>query len=455
MKSESPRRGSPRLRRLLRELHHQTWELELLISGLVAFALIQLPEPMDQAQRLLIPQLGEGARLVGILVSAYLKIAVYMLIAGFVIHLVVRAFWVGLIGLDSVFPRGVRPERTRQGPVGREIIRETVPPVRRLIVQTDALASVLFAGTFSLVVVCVMVIPPFGLILAGGYGVAWLLPGEASAGQVFWWVWAVFLILAMVPPLLDRTVASRLDPGGRPRRFLKAVLSATYRATGFRVYGPIQLTLAGHLGERRVGIFTFLAILVVGTVYLANDALLVQGRVEMVGSPFLPHQAGEAFLAADHYDDVRDPRRGRITLPSIPSQVETGPFLRLFVPYLSGTADPLLRETCPDAAPVGRAGPRLLPNPRPDSATAARARAAGEALACAAELWEVTLDGAPVEVEPLFARHPGSGLHGLQYMLPTQALQEGRHTLRVTGPGDDPEAGARRYEIVFWYGEDH
>jgi hypothetical protein len=114
--SRPARRGSPRLRKVLRDLHHQTWELELLISGLVTFALLQAPAPVDRAFNFLRVELGEGAAFVATLTFAYGKLAIYGLLTAFVFHLVVRALWVALVGLDSVFPGACDPTACDRAP---------------------------------------------------------------------------------------------------------------------------------------------------------------------------------------------------------------------------------------------------------------------------------------------------------------------------------------------------
>ena len=45
----------------------------------------------------------------------YVKLILYTLISCFILHLCTRAYWVGLIGLETVFPHGVRWEDTPTG----------------------------------------------------------------------------------------------------------------------------------------------------------------------------------------------------------------------------------------------------------------------------------------------------------------------------------------------------
>jgi len=94
-----------------------TWELELLISGAVLFALFQIPTQLTAFFARLEPHATSTMMSVLLLGQLYMKAILYALIASFVVHLVARAYWVGLVGLQSVFPKGVRWENFKSGPV--------------------------------------------------------------------------------------------------------------------------------------------------------------------------------------------------------------------------------------------------------------------------------------------------------------------------------------------------
>jgi hypothetical protein len=119
-----------------------------------------------------------------------------------------------------------------------EYIREELPPVRRLIRVTDDVASVIFAVAFSLVAVFVISIPTLGGLLTVAYGVSALIPGQASAVRVFWWVWGAFMVMAVLPTFLDRAVAHRVRPGSPLRRGMKSVLRGFYRLPDTPSTGP-------------------------------------------------------------------------------------------------------------------------------------------------------------------------------------------------------------------------
>ena len=95
------------------------WELELLISGAVVFSLLQVPGVVDGLFAHVQVHLAERAHFGAFMLYTYVKLILYTLISCFILHLGTRAYWVGLIGLETVFPHGVRWEDTSYGPVVR------------------------------------------------------------------------------------------------------------------------------------------------------------------------------------------------------------------------------------------------------------------------------------------------------------------------------------------------
>ena len=46
----------------------------------------------------------------------------------FALHLLLRAHWIALVGLHSIYPDGVRWDRLRMGPIQRELERRRERP---------------------------------------------------------------------------------------------------------------------------------------------------------------------------------------------------------------------------------------------------------------------------------------------------------------------------------------
>src|SRR5690348_14132693 len=161
-----------------------TWELELLISGAVLFALFQIPGVLTSFFARIEPQTTSAMMTVVFFVQMYVKAIVYALIASFVVHLIARAYWVGLVGLHSVFPRGARWENFKSGPVTLELYRARLVSLPEIISRTDNFCSVIFSFAFLLVLLFGFTVLLSGVCGLIAYGVSRLV-GGVRAYDVF------------------------------------------------------------------------------------------------------------------------------------------------------------------------------------------------------------------------------------------------------------------------------
>lgn len=452
------RRGSARTRQTLRDLHNQTWELELLISGTVAIVLAFLPARVDEFYFAATAQMADGFSEILFLLFYFAKLTLYTLIFAFSAHIVVRAFWVALVGLDSIFPRGPRWSEIKLGHFGRKVFRDDLPSIRELIVSADALASVTFAATFSLIAIFLVSLP-WGLL----FGTAALLAVKVLGldisvyGALMIGTTVAGLCLA-VPSLIDRVRGEAIAEAGGGR-LLERSLRAVARLTGLRIYGTVQYTLASNIGSRAfsTGIAVF-AIAVV-SVFLIKDGFAAGGALTFSADAYDPVRAGEFEVDPRLYEerDIRGQRRS--LLPSIPTPVldpET-PYLRVFAPLLPESDPAAMTRVCPELQELSRGGVSLLrlrgraPSPE-DAADVA------EALRCRAALWDVAVDDVPVDAQARFFTRGYDGVQGIAWFVDVRDLPTGPHILDVrrSEVSLDPEVESeeddlpRAYRIPFW-----
>lgn len=76
----------------------RTWEVELLISGVAVFAMLQLPGWLDDGMFALSPRLNDDWQIVVKLSYFYAKSAAVVLAVTFALHLLLRAQWIALVG---------------------------------------------------------------------------------------------------------------------------------------------------------------------------------------------------------------------------------------------------------------------------------------------------------------------------------------------------------------------
>jgi hypothetical protein len=395
-----------------------TFELEMLVSGAVLFGLVQLPDAIHAVTDQWLPHVGIPGLFGVVMVNVIVVAAIYGLILCFVAHLLLRGYWVALVGVHSVFPHGARPDRMKEyGPVQAELMRESVRPLAWHIARVDNVASLVFASGF--------------LLAASSFSSVLLMAAiavPAWAAERVWGLRAVFWVLgAALVPLTVATIAaqiadyrmrtgtwtfaragrasfarcSRRLPGAPRRRAIPQRGAGEQRpAQGDRrsarrvASGVARLRHASRRGRRRAARRGLLPILRVGRAR-GGDRRAV--RVVARG------------------------RTRRERAPSLDSDVATGPYLRLFIPYRAMVHNAAMAAGCPGLRPLASADPtRARGSLEPTRPCGARNACTGDARRTTDPRPEVSLLRGPPDQPP---RVPG--LH------PHADLPAGEHTVAV------------------------
>jgi hypothetical protein len=152
MDSEVKEEGNkPKLERApkwLRQLQLHSWEPEILLSGIVLYGLFQTPELLDKLLVFVQVNLYGGNSDIDNLV-AILKVAIYWLTLGLILHLISRGIWVGMVGLSFTFPKGINIERLHLSPKFKNHL-EKIPSIQSIIISLEKLCSSLFSISFML-----------------------------------------------------------------------------------------------------------------------------------------------------------------------------------------------------------------------------------------------------------------------------------------------------------------
>jgi hypothetical protein len=403
-----------------------TWEVELLIAGVAVFAMLQLPGWLDDSLFALDPRLGAAWGELLKLLYIYARSAAMILAATFVIHLLLRARWIALVGMHSVYPDGIRWERLRMGPLQRRVEAGMDHGSEAVIEAADNGATTVFAIGVALAIMIAIIA---GLLLVVVGSLTWI--GQALDWSIDPYLTLLALTaLLMVPfgilSIVDRRYGARLPAGGAGARML---------AAGFRFYARIGLgrgrnrimaLLGSHLGERKVVMLTMLVM--AGTLFAAiawYDALRHHDRF---GGYALFPAAGGALPVVDaaHYDDQRDPTRDP-AVPFVRSAVVTGPYLRLVVPYQPRRDTPALQRDCAAA----------------DDPAAAADAASTALLQCLQRLHPASLDGKPLAgLRYEVGSDARTDRPALVAMIDVRGLAHGRHELRLVQPPQTDHGGS-------------
>jgi hypothetical protein len=131
----------------LQKLKEESWEAELVISTIAIFGTLQLFKVVDWGTFALIDQLHPDQYMAayGILFCCLLGISI--LVTMFVIHFLLRTYWVGLVGLNSVFP-DYSVEDSVYSEIYTKKLISILPKVEHTIEDIDDLSSVIFSAAF-------------------------------------------------------------------------------------------------------------------------------------------------------------------------------------------------------------------------------------------------------------------------------------------------------------------
>ena len=421
--SRLPRRTTP------------TWEVELLISGVAIFAMLQLPGWLDARFFDIGPRLDGNWNQLLFLLYVYLMGCALTLAATFAIHLLLRAQWIAVVGMHSVFPAGIRWDRLRIGPIQREVEIAQYRDAESTIDRADNRATVVFAVGVTLattfLLIAVMVVALFGLIIL----VETVLGAPLRVGPTLGYLCIVVVAPLFAAGFVDRRFGGRLRRDAPGARALSR-LFRFYARIGLsqRASNPTYSLLSSHSGDRRMQVVT---VLLMGAVMaVVGVALVANSNPRFLGSyaAFPEFTDARNTIAGAHYDDERDPLRD--TVAFIPSAIATGPYLRLTVPYVPTRGGKALGE-CAGPATGTTAG-------------------ADRALACLRRMHAVTLDGKPLEPVPYeIGSDPRTDRPALVAMIDIRALAPGRHELRVARAGGENAGPGGRdapasWRIPFW-----
>lgn len=407
-----------------------TWEMELLVSGATILGLLQLPALLDRGYFTAINlSPADYVRLVTLL-WMYSKVAVITLVITFIVHLVLRGYWVALVGMDSVYPGGIRWQNLALGPIARARSERHSSSMPANIERADNRATRVFGTGFGFAMV--MMLPALAMLFMLAcsmlvdaiFGPGYTLPLVGG-------LTAIILLPWFAATLVDRRFGQRLAPDGPTARCLSAVLDFYSRlGMGQRNNALIALFMS-HEGRHKAGLTSLLVIVpVLGVVMLQSS--IAKGELPLgVSSGLATADTGSPSNSpAVFYADSGADRAAVLPVPHVARRVASGPYMELFVPFIPRFHGPRLSTACPEAIAI-QAEP-----------TASRAR-----LQCLARLTAIEIDGVPVTVPLDSSTDPQTGQAGLLAMLPVSALPNGRHEVSLIRP--DSRTGTR-YRIPFW-----
>lgn len=323
----------------LQELTAQSWNLELVIPGAALVAILQLPELIDEGfdylKYNLMTQTGGPAVLLPGLAYSIMKGMCYVLFVAFLTNFVMRAYWVGLVGLLAIFPDGIQYDRipfsTKHA---RERMANDLGPLNAYILRLDQRCNVVFAFSFLFVFFLIGLSFTYVLIflfyfvlrplLLAAYGPEARLIGYGLGGLLL-----LTLIVVSLPQV-------RAHPQGEALHARLTSIGKLFFAGLSKPSSFIVNTFLSNLPKKAVGqmsLAMFVGFIVLLVVELIANSDRVYGHTI---SPNLRHLYPSRIVGhsvnLSAYNDQRA-AGDYVDGASIQSDVIREPYLRLYIAY--------------------------------------------------------------------------------------------------------------------------
>lgn len=435
----------------LKELLGKSWNLELLISGAAIVFAGFLPDWVERSyylqQQYVALDGGGPFASWPLLAYAFFKVVAWLLIASFVVHLVMRAFWVGLIGLQAAYPEGIRYDHIPNvAPATRRFQEKKLGRLDDFILRLDRLCSQVLALVFLIALMGVAIGLVYNIVFWAMQAAQFFLPEK---WLMILWNFVVFVFLAGVATVLWFNFKMR-GGGNLNEKYGQRVAQLSW---GFNTMAvpllsrPIMylsLVFLSNVPPRRY--YWTLAGLGVG-IMVSVFTILTQKIGEIKQRNLLEirdwYAAGDPprQLLSDAYDNLRSPS-GHIPPLSIQADVVEGPFLRVFVAYPK-TLDAAIGRYC--TAPV-----------LPDSIRKRERLRHLDSLhlACLSGFFQLSVNDSLYR-EPGWVFHEKDGavpVKGLLAYIPTASFLSGKNvlTLRTPHPAK-PDSLNEAAVLPFWF----
>jgi len=399
-------------REAMARLRDRTDELELIISSLTIFALLSIPGWLFDKFADSYTHLSTNLTIASTISITLLAGVSYGLAACFVVHLMARAYWVGLIGLRTVFPAGIKWRKiTGLGPLSRQYYRDTLPDLETVIKKTDRLASSLFAviSMLTLGVLWLGAILVATAVVSGEIG-SRIGYTNTAMGVGFAVMVLVFTGVPLLVFLLDAQLARRV-PRLRQNRFFVGFIRMLRRIADLayprKLTLPVQLTLQTNT---RPVIFYIALILGVAMIVVVGNARSAAWRNFTLSGEFtyLDTNDVQAGFRSTHYEDMPSSLDRLRGWPRVDSFEQNGSFVRLFLPYQPLRDNLILDQICGSA------------DQAPDKVD------------CLRQLWSVKIEGNTVSLEDFTtAERADLGMRGLIGLVPLAGQEPGMRRIEV------------------------
>ncbi len=327
-------KNSNSFKKLLDRLQEDSWQLELLISGFAIFGLFYLTDPLYhyfQNARLNDNEMAIGFYRIAIL-------SVYILIFNLFFHVLLRALWIGSLGLRYVSGE-IEYDKLNYSEKFTTYLKKKVGSFDDYISKLENLSSLMFAISFLLIFYVIA----FFIIVYINNTIGRFIGNSSDV-----WIITVLIIfqtlfiLGALFTFIDFLTQGLLKKNKRVSKIYFPFYRVFSILTLSFLYRPLVYNLQDNRFGRRISLLLFpvyFLIFLLSTMYFQTSNVLPL--------PSLAHSDKHIATISNYEDAIRNNDELYIEYFAIQSKIITDPFIKVIIPLRKNIEEPLI-EFYPD-----------------------------------------------------------------------------------------------------------
>ena len=402
------------------KLRLNSWEVEILIVGFVLVMLFNIPDTLDlelskTLRNLTAHETGDFIIwLIRFITVVILSSIIQILIVSFSVYLGLRGFWVGILGLSSVYPKGINIKKLNFNTIFNKQISQY--NFNDFIIRIDNICSSIFSFSFlisfSIVSLCLFFIEFISLssFLYNITEVDWI-------GDIITLPFGIFGFLFFIDYFLFG-ILKKIK--WKPFGYVFNIIDKFYKYITFIfIYDTLYYAFISNV-KRRI-IFLLLVGFVLFSYHFDSfelDKPAYFPNVKSSKNIMKSRNYEDNFKQKDHYDENQYPR-----YPFIQSDVITENYLKLHIPYHASMNIPI-ENLCPEIAGI------FLES---DTSEVQKIDKQERVLNCINNAYTIFIDSEEIESDFVFYEysHPLLDIKTFFMFIPLDQHLNGRHTLRI------------------------
>jgi len=388
----------------LKRLQNESWEPEILISGIVIYGLFKIFPYVDDLHLYLEYYASDffSRGTADENIFALLKVSIFWLIFGFITHLFLRSFWVAYIGLSYVYKNGINYQTLKYDEL---FIKDKLKQgsISKSIENLESICSTIFSVSI-LFFMNVLGLIFFAMVVAFGVYLWIELFPEQLDFQIFDYILLVITILSVVD-YLSSGYLKRIP-------YFNKVYFPIYKLVSFLTLAPLyrKIYYTFITNHKKWKVFLFLALFISITLFSVNFIKNGIGNgLDLSPTISADHvMSPQFFLDEAEEDDIS-------SIFWLLSQNINSQTLEVFVVHTPAYEEMHIQPLC------GYAKKAIN-----DSIDINNLK-----LNCLDQFFHIELDKTPIKADFIYTRSNKSKQNGLKYFIPIDSLERGRHSISL------------------------